>query len=174
MEEILTKILEGERQIYSLLSQLLKAQKSENLGLQDSKIVYIGGDNCWYFYHDDKQHEIPQKTIVFRLAKLYTIEKTFKGKINHKLRLTCDCGSEQYTIESGTETYFTRSFLMALFTAIRTFNVDKTTVLKLFVSQGDEKVVFPNLHINGEKIKIDNCDLETLSFLQSEEFKRFL
>ncbi|GEM_PF-4045788 len=174
MEELLTKILEGERQIFSLLRDLINTQQSGKLGFTSDKFIYIGGESGWYFYNGE-QSPIPETSLCFKLSKIYTKEKAFKNKTNHKIRLVCDCGENQYTIESGVETYFSRALILSLLTAIRQLKITNKTILKLSIQKGDENVVFPHLYVNGVHVKIDDCkDVNALELLTYQEFKQFI
>ena len=175
--ELLTNILKGERQIYSLLSQLLKSQQNKaKLGLCYSQFIYIGGDNnSWYFFRDGKQVAIAENTLIFRLKKIYIGEKLYKNKPNLKLRVVCDCGENQYTLESGIKTYFSRSLILALLIAFRDFKADKNSIFKLGIQSGDEGVVFPHFYLNGEYLKANNCESINVSeVLKSKFFKDFV
>jgi hypothetical protein len=174
-DDLLSRILEGERQIYSLLKELLTSQQNQSkLGFTSDRTIYIGGDTGWYFYAGEQQ-PIQFPSLKFRLTKIFVKEKEFKGNTNYKLCLVCDCGENNYTIESGMETYFSKAITLSLLLAIRQHKITKKTVLKLRVQKGDENVVFPHLYIEGTPIKVESAkDSNTFDLLEHKEFAPFL
>jgi hypothetical protein len=176
-DEILGRILEGERAIYGLLSEFLTLQKQQNLGFCqsiNSKIIYIGGDvGGWYFYENEKQNPIESQSIRFNLEKITIRETEYKGKTNLKLQIHVDCGTAKYRIQTGLETYFSKAILMAFLTAFEQ-KPAKSAAWGLSVQKGDENVVFPHLYLEDQYIFVPKDiviqDIDPMNLLIKPEF----
>jgi len=102
----------------------------------------------WHFWDKENQSRIPifQNTLRGFLTGLDFSETEFKGKIIPHLTILLDCGGNRYGIQSGLDTLFSRSALLAL-SQVEDFN----SPITITVRAGNEKnALFSSIFSGGE------------------------
>jgi hypothetical protein len=132
-------------------------QQVINFGLCDPpEPIYLyvragedGDDSPWYRFNVDTQQKIPvvQRGLCGRIQELRLTNKEYKGKTNFKLDIVIQA-DEQYIVRTGVETYFAKTFLLA----IAQFDVSKPLILA--VVPGEENTVFARIYDANTKQRI--------------------
>ena len=105
----------------------------------------------WHFWDKESQTRIPifQNTLRGFLTGLDFTETEFKNKKIPHLTILLDCGGNRYGIQSGLETLFSRSALLAL-SQVEDFNIPIT----IAVRAGTEKnALFSSVSSGGEYMR---------------------
>lgn len=122
------------------------------LGFQQSaKYIYIGeGEGkLWYHYQDDKVIPISANSIVCLLIDTNIVERERKNKPVLKFNLTIDAG-ERYIIESGFNTWFTKTCLAKLNSLDP---VALSTPIRLTPYKQDGDVIFCSVRLGNDPVK---------------------
>ena len=129
------------------LESNLPGKKTGLIDIVTTVYLYVGrgeeeaSNCCWYTRFGGVN--IPQSSngLAGKLVKIETRETEYKGKKSEKLQIWMKCGDQDYCVQSGLDTLFSRGVLLALTET----SVGQEITIGVKPSKDDEKIVFGSI-----------------------------